>query len=613
MYRRALLGFLVALFIALGASVWAENVEFMPKTLIHGNMDSSFMSVLQGPLKNGKILYLILGSTKGADENTRFVDSRLIYIDGKACGSHAEVNANGRVTWYKIDVTMQPNSYSRDSILNIPPEVDYVGWASNGFKMVSDERPRVMYADSVPSGAELFVDGRSQGVCPKILNYDGPVSLSLRFSLKGYADKIMTVDMWDKTTEVVTADMGSYDMERRNYTLKTSPTVGASVYVNGGYVGVAGPSGLSFYFTGRTEPFSVRLSANGVDASYSVSETRAGSWSLDYTFDAEPRAVALSSSPSAANISCNGKALGAGKAATTVYGPGPHAFSCALNGRSSSFSFPTPEKKGYAFDMAFDAEPRTLRLQLNVKGASVSLNGTAVGSGSGSYTVYEPSLRLSIRKEGYKSHEETISVQGNSSVRRTVFLQADYPYRRGGMKTSGFHLGASAVLVRRPVMADYFPILAGVRFGDFMTEVEKPFFWEFGLDCAYGNTAMRLVPGGDGFGGNYYDMAVYGSLGLKAWLGSAGYVYAKTALNLGMAGGDLSIPDGYRTTGDYSLSIFPDDSYMGAYAEGELALGICLQGKKDGLYAEAGLRPAVSGGAWSFSPVVQGGFFFGMR
>jgi len=459
--------------------------------------------------------------------------------------------------------------------------------------ILGDNRPRSLALESIPSGAEVWYDGKRQGLTPMSLTFTGQVSPLLTFKLSGYLDQTKRVVMTDRLSGTDRVDMGLYDMEPRLITVTSAPTVVANVLVNGIRVGTTGEP---FIILGRIAPDTVlRVEANGIYSQGTIKALEPGSYSIPISLDAESRQVTVSTYPSVANISIRGKSIGVGSAHFTWYGPGSFSVEADLNGQSKSFKLAFPEAGSHVVALDFDAEPRQVILSIKPNNAGITINGNATNAGT--TTVFGPVLTIKAFRNGYEPYEELIGTKPGDRIERKLRLK---PVIQPG----GIMVDAGGLLLRRSSESQISDTLFTGGLG--ISYFSKPFLADVSYRAAFGT--------GFSYSGNPYLIlqgGVAGSFGFGAFLGSQIMLYAKATGELGMSGAialtEKTIDAGAIVPDSYSSELL--------YFLPSGSIGIRVYGQAKAFFAELGVWPRGESTASSeviFSPLLRVGMVLNM-
>lgn len=183
----------------------------------------------------------------------------------------------------------------------------------------------VLIAASDPEGAEVTLDGASYGPSPALIPGVLPGTHRVGFSLSGYKEKTIEVQVPDRSPRRVFATLTS-----DTATLHVSCAVPeAQIVVNGVKAG-QGSVTVSRIPAGEVE---IKVEARGYRpyaASISLAEGAEESMSVD--LETLPSSIEVVSSPAGANVTIDGVLRGTAPVSVAEIAPGRHSVSVAMDG-----------------------------------------------------------------------------------------------------------------------------------------------------------------------------------------------------------------------------------------------------------------------------------------
>ena len=236
-----------------------------------------------------------------------------------------------------------------------------------------------------------------------------------------------------------TVDLGEKDESQVVVVrIESSPTESALVSWGGL---VLGNTPMNLELDRRFLPM-LTLSEGSIAADYSLGEIRGGpaSQQVVLRFDAEPRIVSVTTSPTAsAPVYLEGTMIGMSPLALETRGPSPIHLKIASLGNEASFELDVPEPGPYTFDLPFDAEPRIIDLRSIPSRATVKYLGKVVGKTRlRSLTVYGPRPVLDLDLKFYDSVQETLQLADGQPQLVTVRMpNLDWSRYRGLYAATG--------------------------------------------------------------------------------------------------------------------------------------------------------------------------------
>ena len=441
--------------------------------------------------------------------------------------------------------------------------------------------PRQIDFDSTAERTKVYVDNAYMGETPVSVTVKGIRNISIRAEKEGYVTQKLTYAT--EKNNAIKINMGLYDMDPRVLTVNTTPTQNSALYLNGRYVGTSGKP-FTYYgriFSGDT----IRADANGLSSTMTIGALGKGEYAYNLAFDAEPRNVTITSSPTSASYTLNGKNIGEQTGRATVYGKGSFKVEASENGIRQSYTISTPEMKAYSFNLDFNAEPRTIKLSIHPSDAIATLNGKTVQSGT--YTVYQENNEITVKKTGYLSESKSVTVKNTDKISVSVSLEYNWTAARENKETSGLYVGGNYLMSPKTTGLGFtHPGIFGGRVSWFKSDAENLFLLETGIDAGYDQKQITGV-GQDTI---FYCDCFFG-VGMKFWLGSVGFIYPKITGYGGFLSKSLeySKDSTYKTTKEIRNASSSDNAL---YGELEASLGFRMMlGNKFGLSCEYGLRP----------------------
>lgn len=439
---------------------------------------------------------------------------RIIY-DSKATFNSTEI--------VLPEMDLKAKTYSRISILT------------------SDMKIRQLVITSNPPGAEVFYDNVSQGTTPCTLNIVGQGERTVILRRAGHMDQTRTVSMVHADSTNLHVEMGAFDDSPRVFTVKTSPTIKADIYLGDKKIG---ESGKPITFKGIIPKGSyLTAKANGLSAQVSIAGTKPGSYTLPVTLDAEKRTLIVRTAPSKAEIKFDGKVVGTGSAERYWYGPVKTTVRVALNGlvRTDVYNLAPGTK---TVDLDFDAEPRSISLEYKPADAIAKINGYKVKAGT--HTAYGDSISIEVTKKGFKPHTEYVRIAAGQEARRKVALKNDWDWRREQKPLSGFEMSGTVINLSPEVKIGDVETLYNGRMGASIlmngTVIELGTQMNFGSGPRYNSNSVLI-----------FDL--YASFGLYTWLLDVAALYGKASL-IGGVGLSYGYDSDYESilTGDLEAS-----------------------------------------------------------
>lgn len=183
----------------------------------------------------------------------------------------------------------------------------------------------VLLATSDPAGAEVTVDGVSYGPSPALVPAVPIGTHRVGFSMPGYKDKTVEVQVPDRSPRKVYTSLAS-----DTATLRISCDVPeAHLSVNGVFAG-NGTATVSRIPAGEVE---VKAEAKGYRTYVaSISLAEGADESMDIKLDVMPSSVQVVSSPAGANVTIDGVLRGTSPLSISEIAPGSHVVSVSLGG-----------------------------------------------------------------------------------------------------------------------------------------------------------------------------------------------------------------------------------------------------------------------------------------
>lgn len=189
--------------------------------------------------------------------------------------------------------------------------------------------PKIVKIETDVPGINIGINGKAAGTAPGyFLQQDGALNNIVAYG-RGYQTKKASIS-GDDPNPIATFSMGSYDIYPRNLKIVTAPSLGADVIVRGKKLGTT-PYTISYE---GNESFEITIQKNGLALKSAVADSRPGNTTLDLSFDAEERNLHVSSSPSGASVTVNGKNLGTTPLKEKIYGR-PARVAVTMEGRES--------------------------------------------------------------------------------------------------------------------------------------------------------------------------------------------------------------------------------------------------------------------------------------
>ena len=294
--------------------VKADETSYISATLTPTPPATGSISVSSSP--SGARIY-VDGSYKGRTPET------ITYVSP---GSHTvKLKHDEYHDWStSIKVTAGSTSYVSASLTPIP-------YPTTGFISVS----------SSPSGAYIHLDGSYKGTTPKIITHVSPGYHTIELEHSGYYDWTSTVRVKAGSTSYVSTSLTPNPSPTTGFISVTSSPSGANVYLDGAYQGRTSASGdlIIVAIAPGHHTVSVDLSGyqhweTGVDVT--VGGTSYVSASLVPAHVPTPApatgAIAVSSSPSGANVYLDDTYKGITPLIITDVSPGTHTIEVKLEG-----------------------------------------------------------------------------------------------------------------------------------------------------------------------------------------------------------------------------------------------------------------------------------------
>lgn len=190
---------------------------------------------------------------------------------------------------------------------------------------------------SIPSGAAVYIDSLYRGTTPTIVGNLAQGQHAVRLSLAGYQDwsQMVTVSAAGTTylNPTLTKDLSPI---YGTASITTSPP-GASIYANGQYIGETSAGGPLYFTQVVPGTYSILISKSGYQ-DYTASVQVAAGQNYDYRVTLTPVSnpktgdIAISSSPSDANVYVNNAYKGLSPITLEGLSPGSYTVMLQLSG-----------------------------------------------------------------------------------------------------------------------------------------------------------------------------------------------------------------------------------------------------------------------------------------
>jgi hypothetical protein len=190
---------------------------------------------------------------------------------------------------------------------------------------------------SSPSGAAVYVDGLYKGVTSTIIGNLAPGSHTVRLSKAGYQDWTGSVSIAAGATTYLNPTLVVEQVPIYATATITSIPTGASVYANGVYVGQTTPGGPLVFSQVVPGTYTVLLSRSGYqDYTTTVQAVAGQNYNLAVTLtpvsNPTTGSIAVSSSPSGANVYLNNAFKGLSPLTLENLAPGTYTVLLKLSG-----------------------------------------------------------------------------------------------------------------------------------------------------------------------------------------------------------------------------------------------------------------------------------------
>ncbi|NQE04906.1 hypothetical protein C5S32_03450 [ANME-1 cluster archaeon GoMg1] len=261
-----------------------------------------------------------------------------IYVDGSYKGRTPETNTHvspgshtvklkhdGYYDWStSIKVTAGSTSYVSASLTPIPyPTVGFISVTSS------------------PSNAYIHLDGSYKGTTPKAITHVSPGSHTIELEHSGYYDWTSTVRVGAGSTSYVSTPLTPIPSPTTGFISVSSSPSGANVYLDGAYQGITSASGDLIIVAIAPGHHTVSLDLSGYQhwetgVDVTVGGTSYVSASLVPTHAPTPApatgTIAVSSSPSGANVYLDDTYKGITPLTITDVSTGTHTIKVKLDG-----------------------------------------------------------------------------------------------------------------------------------------------------------------------------------------------------------------------------------------------------------------------------------------
>jgi hypothetical protein len=386
-----------------------------------------------------------------------------------------------------------------------------------------------------------------------------------------------------------------------------SDVPGVSIYQNSKLIG---RTPLTFRFTGHTDYCFYAWKDEYLPQNLDIKVTeRKQSYKIE--LGSEPaRTIIFQPSPTKeADLIINGMNFGKAAESHVIRGKVPPSSTLTLraNGMQKTYDLDFLPSQDQIVPLEFDAEPRCLTIKATPKNARITVNGIVASSNT--VTTYQRENAIEVSCDEYVTKSEKLSIDPYGSAHLSYNLAHDWPTARKNINTSGLYLGSMYMtLPSSSNLAKKFPALWGGRIAALLGKTEDIVITELGIDGAYSDNSNVAETE------SYSLIDAYAGLGLKLWLGKAGFLYTKIS---GIGGYafytcDLNSSSGYLTTSS-SLSSGIDTSFP--FGEMEASVGARFMLGSTGVSVEYGIRPQMKDSTFSlstmtFSQVMQLGIKF---